>query len=249
MTYFDFHVHIDHYPNPEDLAKEYEFKKIYALFVTNLPELFEKQYQIYRNFKYVRLALGYHPDLTDEFPLNRVLFDKLIRKTSYIGEVGLDNRRGQSTNFQKQLDNFSFVTQEKYNNDKIYSIHSKGAEEEVLDILLENNVKYAVFHWYSGKISTLERIVERKYMFSVNINMLLSKKGLNIIKKIPKELLLFETDGPFTRFDKKIIKPGEIPLLYKLFDDEVENFTDVSFKNFKRLLLLRELKSKMTSNS
>lgn len=245
MTYFDFHVHIDHYPNPNKLAKEYESNKIYALFVTNLPELFEKQYLSYQSFKYVRLALGYHPDLTDEFPLNQDLFDKLAGKTSYIGEVGIDNRGSQPSNLKKQIENFAFVTQRKYNKDKIYSIHSRGAEEEVLDILIENDVKYAVFHWYTGKISTLERIAERKYMFSVNINMLLSKKGLNIIKKIPQELLLFETDGPFTRYEKKVIRPVQIPSLYKTFDDQLSNFTEITYKNFRRLLLLRELQSKI----
>ncbi|MCM3697882.1 TatD family hydrolase [Paenibacillus macerans] len=245
MTYFDFHVHIDHYPNPNKLAKEYESNKIYALFVTNLPELFEKQYLSYQGFKYVRLALGYHPDLTDEFPLNQDLFDKLVSKTSYIGEVGIDISGNQSTNLHKQIENFSFVTQRKYNKDKIYSIHSRGAEDEVLNILIENDVKYAVFHWYTGNISTLERIAERKYMFSVNINMLLSKKGQNIIKKIPQELLLFETDGPFTRFEKKVIRPAQIPSLFKMFDDQFSNFTEVSYKNFRRMLLLRELQSKI----
>ncbi|MGF9821078.1 TatD family hydrolase [Brevibacillus agri] len=245
MTYFDFHVHIDHYPNPIKLAKEYESYKIYALFVTNLPELFEKQYLSYQNFKYVRLALGYHPDLTDEFPLNHDLFDKMASRTSYIGEVGVDNSRGKASNLQKQLENFAFITQKKYNKDKIYSIHSRGAEDEILDLLIENDVKNAVFHWYTGKISTLERIVERKYMFSVNVNMLLSKKGINIIKKIPQELLLFETDGPFTRFENKVIRPAQIPILFKMFDDQFSNFTETAFKNFKRLLLLRELQSKL----
>ncbi|WP_249529870.1 TatD family hydrolase [Paenibacillus brevis] len=246
MTYFDFHVHIDNYPNPKKLAKEYESNKIYALFVTNLPELFEKQFDTYQGFKYVRLALGYHPDLTDEFPLNEELFDRLASKTSYIGEVGIDISGNQPTdNLQRQIDNFYFVTQRKYNKNKIYSVHSRGAEDEVLKILIENDVKYAVFHWYTGKISTLERIIERKYMFSVNINMLLSKKGRNIIKKIPQDLILFETDGPFTRFEKKITRPVQIPLLLDFFDEHINNFTEISYKNFRRMLLLRDLQSKI----
>lgn len=247
MTYFDFHVHIDHYPNPLNLAIEYESNKIYALFVTNLPELFEKQFPSYQSFKYVRLALGYHPQLTDEFPLDKGLFDKLVSKTSYIGEVGIDIGKSNSLNLQKQIENFTFITQRKYNKNKIYSIHSKGAEEEVLKVLIENDVKHAVFHWYTGKISTLERIIARKYMFSVNINMLLSKKGLNLIKRIPRELLLFETDGPFIKFGNSVIRPAHIPELFKMFDDQFCDFSEISFKNFKRLLLLRELQTKMKS--
>ncbi|MEO3945786.1 TatD family hydrolase [Gorillibacterium sp. CAU 1737] len=241
MTYIDFHVHIDHYPKPVEIANQYEKNKIYALFVTNLPELFEKHSISFKNYKYVRLAIGYHPELTGEFPFKRDLFDRLVGSTNYIGEVGIDLSRGNKFTKNEQLDNFSFITQEKYNKGKIYSIHSKDAEDEVIEILIQNKVEQAVFHWYSGKVSTLEKIVNNNYMFSVNYGMKKSKKGQRVLSQIPNDLLLFETDGPFVRFNSQLTTPLLIPEIYSLFENEYTNFKETVMKNFKRMLIMREL--------
>ncbi|WP_044481515.1 TatD family hydrolase [Paenibacillus antibioticophila] len=243
MTYIDFHVHIDHFPEPVKIANQYENNKIYALFVTNLPELFEKHLNSFKNYKYVRLAIGYHPELTQEFPFKRELFERLVPMTNYIGEVGIDLSRGNKYTLNEQLDNFSFITQEKYNKGKIYSIHSKDAEDEVLEILVHNKVKQAVFHWYSGKLSTLEKIIKNNYLLSINLSMQKSKKGQKIISQIPEELLLFETDGPFIRFDGKLITPMIIPQIYSILENEINGFHTHVMRNFKRMLITREFEA------
>ncbi|TQK74928.1 TatD DNase family protein [Brevibacillus sp. AG162] len=241
MRFIDFHVHIDHYPDPIRVANEYETHKIYALFVTNLPELFEKHYAKFAAYKFVKLAIGYHPDLTGEFPFNRDLFDKLVQTTSYIGEVGIDISSDTKELINKQVENFEFITQPKYNFGKIYSIHSTGGEDEVLEILKKNKVKQAVFHWYSGKLSTLEKIIECNYLFSINHSMLSSKKGQKIISLIPKDLMLFETDGPFARYNKQLVTPKNIQEIYQKFNECISNFDQHVFRNFKRMLIERDL--------
>lgn len=242
MTLIDTHIHIDHYANPLEIAQEYEKNKIYTLFVTNLPELFIKHHNSYSKFKYVRLCLGYHPQLALEYELNFDLFKKCASKTKYIGEVGLDfPEKVTDEEKEVQINAFKYITSKEFNNGKIYSIHSRGAEEQVLDILIENGVKHAIFHWYSGKISTLKKIVERGYYFSLNPKMLNSKKGYEIISNLPLHLILFETDGPFARLNRKIITPEMIKEIYEEFDKLLPNFEEVVFANFKRILIERDL--------
>lgn len=82
--------YIDFYSKPLELAKEYEELKIYAIFVTYLPEIFLKTRYEYENYKYVRMALGFHPDMVGKYTFNRNELEKGLNYTRYIGEVGLD---------------------------------------------------------------------------------------------------------------------------------------------------------------
>lgn len=53
-------------------------------------------------------------------------------------------------------------------------------------------------HWFSGSPAELQLAVDSGFYFSVNHKMVASKKGLSIIKAIPQDKLLTETDAPFT---------------------------------------------------
>ncbi|EGO7694537.1 TatD family hydrolase [Enterococcus faecalis] len=241
MGYVDLHVHIDFYSEPLELAKEYERLKIYAIFVTYLPEIFLKTRYEYENYKYVRMALGFHPDMVGEYIFNKNEFEKGLKYTKYIGEVGLDFS-GSNQRFKKeQIEIFQQITNPKYNKGNIYSVHSRKAEEEVLEILKENNVKNAIFHWYTGGKKTLKDIAESGYFFSVNHKMLSSKNGLEIIQSIPKSQLLFETDGPFARKEKKIVYPQDLKEIYEDFEKVIPDFEKIVFSNFKRLLFQKDI--------
>lgn len=241
MTLIDTHVHIDFYTDPMKVALEYESLKIYALFVTNLPEIFVKHLSAFKNLKYVRLCIGYHPQVASEYKLNEALFQKYVQHTKYIGEVGLDFNQENELIKKDQINSFEFITSENFNKGRIYSVHSRGTEDIVLDILQNNNVKHGIFHWYSGKLSTLDKIVNNGYYFSLNPKMLLSKNGQKILERIPKELMLFETDGPFARVNKSIIYPSNIKNIYSSYNNVIPDFEDIVFKNFRRLLIAKDL--------
>lgn len=242
MALVDFHVHIDFYDHPELIIEEYERLKIYTLFVTNLPEVYEKHLENFSHFKYVKLALGYHPELVMDYRLNEELFCKYLRRTNYVGEVGLDFTTKNDLVRQKQLESFRFVCKAISNKAKIISIHSRKAEAEVFETLKENQNKCAVFHWYTGSIKYMKDILDEGYYFSVNYKMVQTKNGQRILKQIPLDRLLFETDGPFIRKDRKKITPNLIQSIYKVFNEfyGIENFDDIVFTNFKQLLKKRE---------
>ncbi|AEY65840.1 TatD family hydrolase [Clostridium sp. BNL1100] len=249
MAFIDFHVHIDFYDNPWKIINAYEDRGIYALFVTNLPEIYEKHLANYGNFKYVKLALGYHPEIISEYPLNEECFYKNLRYTNYIGEVGLDFTGCNELDKKKQVQYFKSICEIVKGKSKILSIHSRKAENIVLQILKDNDIEFAVFHWYSGSISLIKSIIDNGYYFSVNYGMLNSKSGRNILSHIPKNKILFETDGPFIRKDKKVVSPDDIPQIYKEFNEfyGINDFGDIVYYNFKKLLhdrMIKETKSK-----
>ncbi|MEM5014568.1 TatD family hydrolase [Niallia taxi] len=235
----DMHVHIDYFEDYIQFFKAFEDKKIYALFVTNLPEIFKKCNQTFPSSKYVKLGLGFNPQLAGKYNFNKGLFDNLLSKTKYIGEVGLDYSNEFKAERATQRDAFEHISHQAGQLNKIMSIHSRKAEEDVLNILMNNNVKSAVFHWYTGKKETLFKILDQGYYFSVNYSMLNTKSGLEIIKLIPLDRLLIETDAPF---GKTFISGVQYNLteIYRRFSKKlgVESFEDQVFKNLSDLLLM-----------
>lgn len=243
MKYVDFHVHMDFYKNPEEIIKTYEEKQIYSLFVTNLPQIYEVHLKKYNKYKYIKLALGYHPEMLDYYSFEESIFNKYFNSTNYIGEVGIDGSKKYSHNLETQATIFDYICSKVNNGPKIMTIHSKKAEEIVLQILKKYNIKFAVFHWYSGSIKTLKEIVDNGYYFSINPSMLQSQKGKEILNNIPFDRMLYESDGPFTKYNKRITEPNNLEDIYNDFNNfySIDNFKEIVFNNFKKILVERQL--------
>ena len=195
--YIDTHCHYDMFKNPKEIIRSCENQKIITIGMTNLPSYFEMGVKHISEFKYIRLALGLHPLLAEKHSKELVKFKNNIDKTSYIGEVGLDfSQEGISTK-EIQIKSFEYVLKLVSGKNKILSIHSRRAEKEVLNLLIKYEISTAIFHWYSGSITTLKLIIESGYYFSINTSMIKSTTGQKIISYIPLNLILTETDSPY----------------------------------------------------
>jgi TatD DNase family protein len=234
----DMHIHIDYFKNYNQMFSSLEKTKTYALFVTNLPEIFQKCRNEFQNSKYVKLGLGYNPQLAEKYKFNQELFDAMLHFTKYVGEVGLDYSKDFLHTKMEQQKAFDYICSHSAKFKKIMSIHSRGAEADVLAILKDNKVEYAIFHWFSGKKEIAYKIVDQGYYFSVNYSMLASKKGFEIIKSIPVDNLLIETDAPF---GKTYLKgnPYNLSEIYYQFSKKlgIEHFEEITYKNLASLLL------------
>lgn len=234
----DMHIHIDYFKNYTQMFSSFDKDKIYALFVTNLPEIFQKCRNEFPDSNFVKLGLGYNPQLAGKYKFNQNLFDAMLPFTKYVGEVGLDYSKEFVHTKDEQQRAFDYICSQSARMKRVMSIHSRKAEEDVLAMLLDNKVEYAVFHWFSGNKEMMYRIIEQGYYFSVNYSMLASKKGFDIINSIPIDRLLIETDAPF---GKTYLKgnPYNLPEIYYQFSKklEVEQFEEIIYKNLARLLI------------
>lgn len=195
----DTHCHFDMMPNPEQYIQNTENKGDIIIGMTNLPSHFQMGYAHVRNFRHIRLALGFHPQLAASSSHELVLFGKQVNKTSYIGEVGLDFSKDFVDSKEKQIYAFRYVLSLIKDKNKIVSVHSRKAEKEVFELLQEYGIKNAIFHWYSGSLSFIEDIINAGYYFSINEAMTISISGRKIISKIPQNRILTETDAPFNK--------------------------------------------------
>ena len=225
MRLYDTHFHLDLQKNVKAAIEEINANKIYTIAMTNLPVLYEKEKQQYDS-PYIRTALGFHPELIGEYKKYIPLMWEKLSEARYIGEVGLD-----FTDKTYQADQVSFfselVQRCRKDENKIISIHSRKAEREVLDVLDDAFSFKAILHWYSGDESLLNRAVKMGCYFSVNGNMLKSRKIERMLEIVPKNRILLETDSPFGDTIKshaeslKILIDGLSPK-YVMLAEEIE---------------------------
>lgn len=234
----DFHFHIDYY---KDYYNHYNYinkNKIYTLCVTNMPELYERCINTFQYTKYVKFALGFNPQFAGTEKFNKALFNKYLDTTKYIGEVGLDYSKEHLMSKTEQIDIFNYICSATVGQNKIFSVHSRNAEEDTLKILIKNKVKSAVFHWYSGTTEYIKDIADHGYYFSINYSMTKSKAGREIIKNIPLKNMLIESDGPFVNINRVPVTPEKLILTYNNLKEILSvDIGDVVYNNFKTIIL------------
>lgn len=242
---FDTHSHLDLLKSFDFTIEEIEKKKIYTIAVTNLPVLYE-QLSNKVNSKYIKPALGFHPELLEQYQKYIPEMWRLLPEARYIGEVGLDfkvakNSKVIQTHFFEELvlkcDNLG---------GKILTIHSRGSANDVISIIGNKfNSKY-ILHWYSGNIKDLNIAVSNRAYFSINYAMVISSSGQKIIENIPIERLLLESDSPFVLINKKPFSTLEIDKvvikLAAIKNLSFEEMLNILYSNFKELLKIEKVK-------
>lgn len=240
----DMHCHLDRYPNPKLVAGKAKQAGVTVIAVTNLPSHFRDGLMPASQLANVRLSLGLHPLLAPHSEMERRLFSELLSKTSYVGEIGLDFGKEGSATREAQIDSFRFVLRQVCKTGKVLSIHSRKAEHEALDFLDEHNVRAATFHWFTGDDSALCRLIRDGHYLSINPAMLRSIRGRGIIGQMPKERLLFETDGPYCKGAKGPAEPWEITSVAlrvsQLWGCSVEAATTQVNHNFRQMISDRQ---------
>ena len=93
IFFHDTHLHIDLFKEMNSIIRKIENQKSYTIAMTNLPELYKKYSKKYMDFKYIRFALGFHPELITKYSYQMNLFDEEIKNARYVGEIGLDKRK------------------------------------------------------------------------------------------------------------------------------------------------------------
>lgn len=143
-------------------------------------------------------AIGIHPqEINENFEdIEKLVTDRVVA----VGECGLEftddveevDRKKQVELFRKQI-----TLSQKINRPLI--VHSREASQETLEILGEYKNLFGVIHCYSGGKKRIKRFLELPGMWYFGIDGNLTYEiGLEeVVKNIPKDRLILETDCPF----------------------------------------------------
>jgi TatD DNase family protein len=68
----------------------------------------------------------------------------------------------------------------------------------------------AILHWYSGPLGLIDDALQAGLYFSINIAMIRSRKFPGLLRAVPRERLLLETDGPYAKDRGRPAQPDQL---------------------------------------
>ena len=202
-------------------------------------ELADKNYNLFA-------SVGLHPSdvLIEEFDYEKMLTLAQNKKVLAIGECGLDYFRNNDEDFKiKQKEIFNLHIKLALEVNKPLMIHARvstgtmDAYKDALDILesikKDNKNINANFHFFAGDLDIAKRVVDLGFTISFDGPITFAKDYDEVIREIPLESIMAETDSPFAA-----------PILYRGKRCEPYMVSEV----IKKIALLKGLSIEETNN-
>lgn len=204
---FDTHAHYDDDSFDEDreavLSQIKENGVVGILNCASSYESIDKTYNLTIQNDFIYGALGIHPENADEF--NDDVEKEIIelvnknKKIIAIGEIGLDYywEENPSKEIQKEVFRRQMKLAETLNLPVI--IHDRDAHGDTLEIMKEfPNVK-GIVHCFSGSVEFAVECIKLGYYIGIGgvVTFKNAKKIVEVVKQIPLENILVETDAPY----------------------------------------------------
>ena len=165
------------------------------------PAFGEKAISIAKQYKNIFVSLGIHPHeaaTADDKSLAQMAdFARQPEVVAY-GEIGLDFFRNLSPR-EKQIEVFSRQLEIARDLSLPVVIHDRDAHEQVLQLVRSSGVQRGVFHCFSGDYALAQKCLDLGFYLSIPGTVTFDKavKISDVVKKVPLEFLLLETDCPF----------------------------------------------------
>lgn len=198
-----------------------------------------KSVELSKKYNEVYAVVGIHPSNPEE---DMSFLHDLAqnKKVLAIGEIGLDYHY-EGYNKEKQIETFIKQIKLAYNLNLPIVIHLRDAYEDMLNILKEYKdylIYGAVVHCYSGSLEYAKELLKLGLYFSFTgvITYKNAKKSLEVIKEIPLDRIMIETDCPYLtpeHFRGKLNEPKFVNLVFDKIC-EVKNLEKSKLENILR---------------
>ena len=170
-------------------------------------------------YDYIYAAAGFHPENLEGVSLGDV--DKIktlcaAPKVVAVGEIGLDYywvKTPEARAFSRDMFDAQLSLSEELGLPAI--VHDRDAHKDCLDIVRAHPNARGVFHCYAGSLEDAKVLIDRGWMlsFTGNITFHNARRAPEILKWLPLERLMLETDAPYmapephrgTRCDSSLI--------------------------------------------
>jgi TatD DNase family protein len=187
----------------------------------------------HKNFVFATVSI--HPEYIKEIEyLNVDDFLKRIEenkeKVVGIGETGLDFIIEEPEWREKQKELFiKFIDLAKNLNLPLV-IHARKAFANTIEILEKFGAKRVLMHFFTAK-ELLPKIIKNNWSISVNTTLLNSKKIKKIVRDLPIEKIMTETDSPWLGLERKRNDPTSI----KFVVEKIAEIKKIDFKEVDKI--------------
>ena len=251
MKFIDSHAHLDLSEFKKDMpdviqrAKDGGIENIITIGI-GVQEC-KAALRIAEAYPAVYAAIGIHPHNAKSLDLKTLDFledNANNKKVVALGEMGLDffrnhsSREDQIRAFRAQLD---LAKSEKLP----VIIHDRDAHKETLSILEEEkaDLNGGVIHCFSGDAEMAFKCIDMGFYISIpgTVTFKNAKKQIEVVRKIPIEKTLIETDCPFLAPVPYRGKRNE-PLYVKYVAEAIAKIKNMQLEDVARITVLNTRK-------
>ncbi|MBD7910925.1 TatD family hydrolase [Clostridium cibarium] len=166
-------------------------------------ESIRKTCEIINKWSFIYGAVGIHPENANELTGNRLEEIKDIIKSNpkviAVGEIGLDYywEENPPRDVQKEVFRKHMIIAKELNLPVI--IHDRDAHKDTLSIMKEFPEVKGIVHCFSGSVEFARECLKLGYYIGVTgvVTFKNAKKLVEVIKEVPVDRLLVETDCPY----------------------------------------------------
>ena len=200
-SWLDSHCHINSKEFSDDiddvLDRMAENDVLKCMIISIYPEEYEVSLKIKDSRIKFKRAIGVYPEDVEIDDKRFEEYKKYFKDADAIGEIGLDYHwRKDNKELQKEY----FIRQIEMARElnKPIIVHARDAVQDAYDIMKEHRVK-GVMHCYSGSAEMAKEFVKLGYYISISgtVTFKNAKEPSEVIKAIPLDHLLIETDSPY----------------------------------------------------
>lgn len=194
------HIYKEYYENIEEILEHAKENKINRMINNGCDTASNKEVlhliEIYPN---MYGAIGIYPEKVDSYQKEDINFIKenlVNNKIIAIGEIGLDyHYTKENKEEQKKLLEDQLLLAQEYNIPVI--IHSREATEDTINTLKKYKIK-GIIHSFSGSLETAHIYIKMGFLLGINgVITFKNSKLKEVIKEIPLENIVLETDSPY----------------------------------------------------
>lgn len=254
LKIFDTHSHYDDGVFEDD--RDYIINKQFNLGVKKIlncavdMDSCEKVIELVNNYDFIYGACGIHPNYSKKY-YNTSYIDKLYEyyknnKILAVGEIGLDYfYKNIDIDVQKSVFNEQLLLAKDI--DKPVIIHCREAHKDTLDIIGSFRGINGVIHCFSGSYEVAKRWVDLGFYLGIGgvLTFKNVKNIIEVVKRIPIEYFLTETDCPYLTPEPFRGKRNEsvnieyvIKKISNIRNEDFNKIADTLYKNALKFLNL-----------
>lgn len=231
------HIYKEYYENIDEILKRALESNINRVINNGCNRESNKEVLALANtYNNMYIALGIHPESADTYQKEDLTFieENLSNpKVIAIGEIGLDyHYTKENKTLQIKLLESQLKIAETHNLPVI--IHSREATEDTINTLKKYHVK-GVIHSFSGSLETAKIYIKMGYLLGINgVITFKNSKLKEVIKELPLEHLVLETDSPYLTPEPFRGKPNE-PARIKEIATFISELKRISLEELARI--------------
>ena len=203
MEFIDTHCHIYYDKYQDDIkdvinrANDNNVKKMICVGV-DIPSS-EKSIALSKQYESIFATVGYHPHeakLVDNNYLDKMIELLKHPKSIAVGEIGLDyyyehsDKKTQIKIFREQLELAKDL-------DMPAVIHNRESDHDLYENIKASKIDKGVIHCYSSDVNYANKLFDLGLLVSFTGIVTFSKTLQKVVKQIPLDKIMVETDSPY----------------------------------------------------